>query len=161
MKRMHRKYTKEIYLSKISKLRELCPDIMISTDVITGFVGETEEEFLETKNFIIECGFNQLHVFPFSPRKGTLAYSMPGQVDGVTKKRRTKELLDLSKELWEKYVARFIGQEINVLIEKYDASKKVNIGHTSNYIEVAVPSREGMVGNIITVKLEKSMIISK
>ena len=161
MERMHRKYTKEQFLSKIRKLREMCPDIMISTDVITGFVGETEEEFLETRNFIIECGFNQLHVFPFSPRSGTLAYSMPNQVNDYIKKERTRNLLDLSKNLWNEYCDKFIGKDIEVLIEKYDEKKKVNIGHTSNYIDVAVPSKEGMVGNRIIVKLEKSMIITK
>lgn len=161
MERMHRKYTKELYLSKIKKLREACPDIMISTDVITGFPGETEEEFLETREFIIECGFNQLHVFPFSARSGTLAYSMPGQVPDQIKKERTRNLLELSKELWNRYVEKFINQEIEVLIEKYDEKKKVNIGHTSNYIEVAIPSNEGSVGNKIRIKLQKSMLISK
>ena len=161
MERMHRKYTKELYLSKIKKLREACPDIMISTDVITGFPGETEEEFLETREFIIECGFNQLHVFPFSARGGTLAYSMPDQVPDQIKKERTRNLLELSKELWNRYVEKFIDQEIEVLIEKYDEKKKINIGHTSNYIEVAIPSKEGRVGEKIRVKLQKSMIISK
>ena len=161
MERMHRKYTKELYLAKIHKLREACPDIMISTDVITGFPGETEEEFLETRDFIKKCGFNQLHVFPFSPRSGTLAYSMPNQISPEIKKARTRNLLELSKELWEQYVNRFIGTEVEVLIEKYDDKKNVNIGHTSNYIEVAVPSKEGMVGNKITVKLQKSTIVSK
>ena len=161
MERMHRKYSKELYLAKIRKLREYCPDIMISTDVITGFPGETEEEFLETRDFIQECGFNQLHVFPFSPRSGTLAYSMPNQVSDQVKKERTRNLLELSKELWSQYVSKFIDREIDALIEKYDEKKKVNFGHTSNYIEVAIPSNEGKVGSKIRVKLQKSMIISK
>ena len=161
MKRMHRKYTKEDYLSKIRLLREYCPDIMISTDVITGFIGETDEEFLETRNFIIECGFNQLHVFPFSPRSGTLAFSMPNKVDDKTKKERTSNLLELSKTLWEEYTNKYIDKEIDVLIEKYDKKNKVNIGHTSNYIEVQIPSNEGKIGSVLRVKLQKSMIISK
>ena len=160
MERMHRKYTKEEFISKITLLREMCPNIMISTDVIVGFPGETDEEFLESKEFVRQCGFNQLHVFPFSPRSGTLANNMPHQVDGNKKKQRVRELLELSKELWDDYVNRFIGQEVIVLIEKYDQLKKVNIGHTSNYIEVAIPSIEGKVGQFITVKLEKSMILS-
>lgn len=161
MERMHRKYTKEQFLSKIRKLQEYCPDIMISTDVIVGFPGETEEEFLETRNFIIECGFNQLHVFPYSSRSGTLAASMPNQISPDIKKKRTRNLLDLSTELWEKYCDKFIDKDIEILIEKYDDKKKVNIGHTSNYIEVAIPSKEGKVGQRITIKLEKSMIQSK
>ena len=120
MERMHRKYTKELYLSKIRKLREYCSDIMISTDVITGFPGESEEEFIETREFIKECGFNQLHVFPFSARSGTLAFSMPHHISPEVKKQRTNELLELSKELWSQYVDRFVGQEVDVLIEKYN-----------------------------------------
>ena len=161
MERMHRKYTKEEYLKKIRLLKEMCPDIMVSTDVIVGFPGETDKEFNESKEFIKECGFNQLHVFPFSPRHGTLAYSMPHQIDGNIKKQRVKELLNLSDELWAKYLKRFIDKDVEVLIEKYDTNKKVNIGHTSNYIEVAIPSNEGKVGQRITVKLEKSKIQSK
>lgn len=161
MERMHRKYTKELFLNKIKAIRESCPDIMISTDVIAGFAGESEEEFLETVDFIKQCDFNLLHVFPFSPRRGTLAFSMPDQIDPQIKKNRTKILLELSKELWEKYINRFIDNDIEVLIEKYDEKKKVNIGHTSNYIEVAIPSNEGKIGRYLTVKLEKSMIISK
>ena len=161
MERMHRKYTKQEYLDKISLLRKMCPDIMISTDVIVGFPGETDEEFNESKEFIKECGFNQLHVFPFSARAGTLAYSMPHQIDGVTKKQRVKVLLDLSNQLLDQYVNRFIDKEITVLVEKYDSDKKVNIGHTSNYIEVTIPSKEGKVGQFITIKLQKSMIQSK
>ena len=161
MERMHRKYSKDLYLQKIKQLREYCPDIMISTDVIVGFPGETEEEFLETRDFIIQCGFNQLHVFPFSPREQTLAYSMTCQVADSVKKERVRNLLKLSKELWNEYVNKFINQDIEVLIEKYNETKKVNIGHTSNYIEVAIPSEEGRVGQKVTVKLQKSMIISK
>ena len=161
MERMHRKYTKEQFLEKIKLLRHNCPDIMISTDVIAGFVGETDEEFIETRNFIIECGFNQLHVFPYSARSGTLAASMSNQVSPDIKKQRTRNLLDLSNELWEKYCDKFINKDIEVLIEKYDDKKKVNIGHTSNYIEVAIPSKEGKVEQRITVKLEKNMIQSK
>ena len=86
---------------------------------------------------------------------------MPDQVPDQIKKERTRNLLELSKELWNQYVDRFINQEIEVLIEKYDEKKNVNIGHTSNYIEVAIPSNEGRVGNKITVKLQKSMIVSK
>ena len=161
MKRMHRKYDKEEYLQKLKLLRQMCPDIMLSTDVIVGFPGESEEEFLESRDFIIECGFNQLHVFPYSSREGTLAASLLNQIPPEIKKKRTKNLLDLSNELWDQYCDKFIGQEAEVLIEKYDNKKKVNIGHTSNYIEVAIPSLEGKVGQRIKTKLEKSMIISK
>ncbi|MCR5185362.1 MAG: tRNA (N(6)-L-threonylcarbamoyladenosine(37)-C(2))-methylthiotransferase MtaB [Bacilli bacterium] len=160
LERMHRKYQKEDFLKKIKLLRSIMPEIMISTDVIVGFPGESDEEFLETKEFIKECGFNQLHVFPFSSRKETLAAKMPNQVNDIVKKQRVSALLQLSKELWDEYVSHFINKEVEVLVEKYDVNKKVNIGHTTNYIEVAIPSLEGKVGQRITVKLEKSMIVS-
>ena len=86
---------------------------------------------------------------------------MPNQVDGNIKKQRVIALLELSKELWNEYVNKFINKDVTVLIEKYDEKKKVNIGHTTNYIEVAIPSNEGRVGQFITVKLQKSMIQSK
>lgn len=158
LKRMNRKYNKAQFLEKINRIRKALPDVMISTDVIVGFPGETDEEFNETFDFIKECGFNMLHVFPFSAREGTAAYLMKNQVSPQIKQQRAATLLDLSKRLYEEYVSRFFSKDIEVLVEKY--KNGCNIGHTSNYIEVSVPSNEGKVGQIISVKLEKSMILS-
>lgn len=159
LKRMNRKYNKAEFLAKINKIKTIYPDLALTTDVIVGFPGETEEEFIETYNFIKECGFHQLHVFPFSPREGTPAAKMKDQIDPKIKSERVKKLMDLSKELWEAYVDRFIGQEVTVLVEQY--VNNANIGHTTNYIEVSIPSNEGKIGEKITVKLEKSSIISR
>ena len=159
LKLMGRRYTKAQFLEKIRKLKEQLPDVALSTDVIVGFPSETDEEFLESKAFIEECGFHQLHVFPFSAREGTPAYKMKEQIDPRIKKQRTNVLLDLSKKLWEDYVSRFIGQELPVLIEKKE--KEYLFGRTSNYIEVKISSIEEKVGDIINVKLTKDMIISK
>ena len=153
MERMHRKYTKQEYLDKISLLREMCPDIMISTDVIVGFPGETEEEFMETYNFIKECGFHMLHVFPFSSREGTLAFKMKDQINPKIKKERCLKLIELSNKLWDEYCSKFVGQEVEVLVEQYEDG--YNIGHTSNYLEVKYPSNKSEVGQIVKVIYKK------
>ena len=159
LKRMNRKYLPSEFLAKLRKLRAACPDVAFTTDVIVGFPGETEEEFKETFNFIKECGFDQLHVFPYSQREGTAAATMPNQIDPRIKNERVKALMDLSTSLWNEYTSRFIGQQVEVLVERF--VNNLNIGHTTNYIEVAIPSKEGKVGSKITVKLQKSSIVSK
>ena len=159
LKRMNRKYLPDDFYKKITKIRESFPGVAFTTDVIVGFPGETEEEFKETYEFIRKCGFNQLHVFPYSQREGTIAAKMPDQIDPRIKNERVKILMDLSKSLWEEYTSRFIGQDVEVLVERFE--NNLNIGHTTNYIEVAIPSYEGKVGSKITVKLQKSSIISK
>lgn len=159
LKRMNRKYTKEQFLSKINKIKSIYPDLALTTDVIVGFPGESEEEFLECYEFIKECGFHQLHVFPFSPREGTPAARMDNQIDPRIKSERVNKLMELSKNLWDEYASRFVGKQTTVLVERY--SNKNNIGHTSNYIELAIPSNEGKVGQQISVKIQKDMIVSK
>lgn len=149
LKAMNRKYTKEEFLSKIKHIKEACPNIALTTDVIVGFPGESEEDFNETYEFINECGFNMLHVFPFSAREGTLANKLPNQIDPKIKKERVNRLLELSDKLWKEYCQRFDNKEVEVLVEQYDNINKVNIGHTSNYLEVKIPSNNSEVGNIV------------
>ena len=100
LKRMNRKYTPEQFLNKMTFLKKELPDIALTTDVIVGFPGETDEEFNETVEFIKKCGFNMLHVFPFSAREGTGAYLMKNQISPQVKKQRAQVLLEFSKELW-------------------------------------------------------------
>ena len=102
-----------------------------------------------------------LHVFPYSLRPGTVAARMDGQISPDVKKQRSKELLDLSDKLYMKFASKFIGQDVTVLVEKYDEEKGINIGHTSNYLSVEIPLKESKVGQFITVKLQKDMIVSK
>ena len=161
LKRMNRKYNKEQFISKLQKIRREVPDIALSTDVIVGFPGETDEEFNETVDTIKKCDFNMLHVFPFSAREGTGAYLMKNQVDPRIKKERVRVLLDLSKELWDKYVDKFINKEIEILIEKNDSQNKCSYGHSSNYIDVKIDNSCYKPGQRVTILLQKSMIISK
>ena len=157
LKMMNRKYTREQFIEKIKYIKKLVPDVMISGDVIVGFPQETEEDFLDTYNLCKEC-FDMLHVFPYSMRPGTVAAKMNGQISPEVKKQRSKVLLDLSDELYTKYVSHFIDKEVTVLVEKYDEQNELNIGHTTNYINVKIPIKESKVGEYITVKLQKDMI---
>ena len=157
LKMMNRKYTREQFIEKIKYIKSLIPDIMISSDVIVGFPQEAEEDFNDTFELCEEC-FDMLHVFPYSMRPGTVAAKMDGQISPDIKRQRSKALLNLSEKLYADYVARFISKEVTVLVEKYDAENGVNIGHTTNYINVKIPSKESKVGEFVKVKLQKSMI---
>ena len=140
LKRMNRKYDKAQFLAKLKAIRNACPDVAFTTDVIVGFPGETEEEFQETFEFIQECDFNMLHVFPFSSREGTVAAKLPNQIDPKVKKERCLKLIDLSDKLRDKYTDKFVGKEVEVLIEQYDEKQNCSIGHTTNYLEVKIPN---------------------
>ena len=155
LKRMNRKYTCEQFLNKLKLIKEACPNVALTTDVIVGFPGETDEEFEQTYKFIQECGFNMLHVFPFSSREGTIAARMPNQIDPRIKKERTLRLIELSNRLWNEYTNKFVGKEVEVLIEQYDEKNHLNIGHTSNYLEVKIPDLENKVGKIIKTEYKR------
>ncbi len=159
--RMNRKYNSQSFIEKLTKIRHALPSIALSTDVIVGFPGETEEEFHETIETIKKCDFNMLHVFPFSAREGTGAYLMKNQIDPRIKKERVNVLLNLSKELWDKYTNQFIGEELDVLIEKNDKENHVSYGHTSNYIDIKITNSMYKPGDIIKINIQKDMIISK
>ncbi len=159
LKLMNRKYTREQFIEKIKRIKEMMPEVMISGDVIVGFPQESEEDFLDTYKLCEEC-FDMLHVFPYSIRPGTVAARMDGQISPDCKKKRSKVLLELSDKLYRNFSNKFIGQDVTVLIEKYDEQKGVNVGHTSNYLSVEIPLKESKVGQFITVKLQKDMIVS-
>ena len=161
LKRMNRKYDKAAFLTKLQKIRKAYPDIVLTTDVIVGFPGETEEEFKETFDFIKQCDFNMLHVFRFSAREGTAAYLMKNQVNPQVKKERARVLIDLSNELWDKYVDQFVGKEVEVLIEENLEAENASLGHATNYINVKIANNMYKPGQKVVIKLQKSMIISK
>ena len=126
-----------------------------------GFPGESEEEFKETFDFIKECDFNMLHVFPFSAREGTAAYLMKNQVNPQVKKERARILIELSNQLWDKYVDQFVDKEVEVLIEENLTQENASLGHTTNYINVKIANNMYKPGQKVVIKLQKSMIISR
>ena len=154
LKRMNRKYDTQTFLEKLTKIREVCPNVTFTTDVIVGFPGESEEEFLETFEFIQKCGFNMLHVFPFSSREGTVAARLPNHIPPHIKKERTLRLIELSNSLWNKYTSQYDGKEVEVLVEQYNKEKGISIGHTSNYLEVSIPT-EYQEGEIVKTIYKK------
>ena len=155
LKRMRRKYNKEQFKSTIDKIRKAVPNIALACDVIVGFPGETEEEFVECMEFIKECGFNYLHVFPYSIREGTPASKMENQVDPRIKKERVHRLIELGEKLKEDYENQFVGEELNVIVETYNPRTKLYQGYSDNYIEVKVSSDENVLGQYISVKYKK------
>lgn len=139
LKLMNRRYNKEKYFEIINKIREVRPNISITTDLIVGFPLETEKLFLESYEFCKEVNFSKIHVFPFSLRNGTKASELPNHVNNLVKKERVHKILELSKNLENKYYEKFINKEVDVLIEKEENG--VSIGHTSNYLKVYVHKR--------------------
>lgn len=151
LKAMHRKYTKQEFIDKISEIRSYMPDISITTDVIVGFPGETEELFNETIETVKKIGFAKIHVFPYSKRNGTVAATLENQVPENIKKERVHKLLSVSKDLENNYMNKFIGKVITFLpeIEK----DGYIIGHTGNYLLVKVPGTKDDLNKITKVIL--------
>lgn len=139
LKLMNRKYDLNYYFDKIKKIRNIRPNIAISTDVIVGFPGEDESMFQKTLETCRKIGFSKIHVFPFSLRTGTKAESLPNHIDNVEKKKRSKRLIELSKELEINYMEKFMEKEVEVLIEGVKDS--YSIGHTSNFLNVKIQKK--------------------
>ena len=134
---MNRKYDLAYFKQKMEQIREIRPDISLTTDIIVGFPFETEEDFQDTLSFLREVQFSKVHVFPYSRRSGTVAADMAEQVPGDVKKDRVRILLALSKELETEYMKKFIGKTLPVLMEVNRTD--YSLGHTSNYLLVKVP----------------------
>jgi threonylcarbamoyladenosine tRNA methylthiotransferase MtaB len=159
LKRMRRKYTMEFFGERLNRLKEVLPGLAITSDVIVGFPGETEEEFLETYNFISEHKFSELHVFPYSKRTGTPAARMEDQVDEEVKNDRVHRLIALSDQLAKEYASSFENEILEVIPEeKYNEDQECSlyIGYTDNYLKVVFPGTEAMIGKLIKVKITKA-----
>ena len=150
---MRRRYTAERYRERIAKIRELMPDSFLGVDVIVGFPGEGEEEFMETYNLLEEVGASFLHIFPFSERPGTPAVDMPGKVQSRISTERVSRLEELSAKLNRAFAERFIGSERDVLFESTNHNG-VMYGYTDNYLRVYTPFDEKAVNNICRVRLD-------
>lgn len=153
LKAMNRRYKMEDFYKKIDEIRSIRPNIAITTDVIVGFPGETDELFDETVDSIMKIGFTELHVFPYSPREGTPAAKMKNQVDGNIKKERVRKLINLSELLKNKYYSNLVGTTEELLVEKYIDGYLV--GHLTNYGLCKVKSDKELLNEILKVKLIK------
>lgn len=158
LKRMNRKYTTQIYRDAVVTLRKYYPEASFTTDVIVGFPGETDEEFAKTYEFLKEIDFYRLHVFKYSPRRGTVAEKMPNQIDGNKKEERSNKLIELSNSTENKHNQSYIGKTVKVLFEEFeDGFFK---GHTTNYMMVKVAGVEGQsdkfVNKILDVKIREN-----
>ena len=147
---MNRKYNIDEFKSKIEEIRAIRPNISITTDIIVGHPGETDEIFENSINTLKEINFSKLHVFPYSKRDGTVSASLP-QIDETVKKERAHKLLKLSKELEIEYMNKFINKELEVLFERNDGT--YSLGHSSNYLQIKVLGAYNS-GDFKKVKLE-------
>lgn len=156
LKEMNRKYDKEYFINRIEYIKSIKKDVSITTDVITGFPGETDMEHLESMETIKKIGFTKVHVFPYSDRYNTVASKMPNKVDGNVKKERVKDLLMLSDELESSFNSKFYGRVLSVLIEEEKDS--YFYGHTANFIRVKV-SGNYKHNEIYNIKLSEENIV--
>lgn len=134
LKRMNRRYTTEEFRDVTKRLREKFPNAALTTDIIVGFPGETDDEFNTTYEFLKDIAFYKMHIFKYSQRKGTKAAVMPNQVDGKIKEERSKKLIELSNENEYNYNKKYIGKQVEVLFEEREGEYLK--GHTTNYIVV-------------------------
>lgn len=136
LKKMNRKYDTAYFLEKVKSLRQIDPNISLTTDLIVGFPSETEENFEETYQFLKRVHFSKIHTFPYSKRDHTKAAEMSDQIDGITKKNRVHQILELSHQLEYQYAVQFWNQTLEILTEEYKDG--YTIGHTSNYLKIYV-----------------------
>ncbi|GAE31695.1 tRNA (N(6)-L-threonylcarbamoyladenosine(37)-C(2))-methylthiotransferase MtaB [Halalkalibacter hemicellulosilyticus] len=158
LKRMRRKYTMAFFAERLKRLKEIMPGVAITSDVIVGFPGETEEEFEETYQFIAKHKFSELHVFPYSKRTGTPAARMDDQVDEEIKNKRVHRLIELSNQLAKEYASQFDGEVLEMIPEERDkenGGSGLYIGYTDNYLKVKVPASDDLIGKLVNVKVTK------
>ena len=158
LKRMNRKYNTAEIKEIVERLRRYYDDVILTTDIIVGFPGETEEEFEKTYEFLKKIKLYKMHVFQYSPRKGTRAAVMPNQVDGNIKEERSRKLIELSNENQKRYNEMLIGKEVEVLFEDQaiEEKKKYFKGHTQNYILVKYETDENLENTLKSVKIKSA-----
>ena len=155
LKRMNRKYTTSEVKEIIERLRRYYDDVMLTTDIIVGFPGETEEEFETTYQFLKQAKLYKMHVFQYSPRKGTRAAVMPNQIDGNIKEARSKKLIELSNENQKMYNQQLVGKEVEVLFEDKEVEVGITYfrGHTQNYVLVKYKTDENLENTLKLIKI--------
>ncbi len=162
LKRMNRRYTTEQFKNIVDILRKTYNDVNLTTDIIVGFPGENEEEFEKTYKFLKDIKFYKMHVFKYSPRKGTKASIMENQIPGDIKEARSKKLIELSNKNEFEYNSKYIGKKVDVLFEE----EKIGVykGHTQNYIMVYCESEEKLdnkIKNVMCNKVINDHIVAK
>ncbi len=155
LKNMNRKYDSEKYYNSVELIRKYFKDAALTTDVIVGFPGETEENFKESYDFCKKVGFSKMHIFPYSPKKGTKACTMLNQIENSVKNNRAKVLGELDKELSEEFFKSQIGKNQQVLIEK-EIGENLFEGHTTNYLNLKIKSDKNIVNTVVEVVIEES-----
>ncbi len=169
LKRMNRRYSAEEFEEVTERLRQAYDDVILTTDIIVGFPNETDEEFEQTFEFLKRIKFYKMHVFKYSPRKGTKAAVMPNQIDGNIKEERSKRLIELSDENEKEYQEKYINKKVKVLFEDehIENGEKYIKGHTANYIMVKVPIEKenedysNRIENVQIIKNDNMELIGK
>lgn len=156
LKRMNRRYTTTEFKEIVKRLRNTYEDVMLTTDIIVGFPGETEEEFKETYRFLKDMKFYKMHIFKYSPRKGTKAAEMKNQVNGNIKEERSRKLIELSDINEKEYNEEYIGKEVEILFE--EEKEGVYKGHTQNYILAYYNTDKKLENKIVKVKCIRTEI---
>ncbi len=152
LKRMNRKYTSQEYENAVNLVREYFPDAALTTDIIAGFPGETEEDFEESISFAKKIGFLKIHAFPYSPKRGTPAAVMENQIQNSVKNERTARLIELSDTMGSEFIGKFYGKIMPVLFER-EVCGNFYEGYTSNYIRVIAESERDIQNKILNVKI--------
>lgn len=162
LKRMNRKYTTKEFENGVNLLRKSFPEVHLTTDIIVGFPGETEEEFEQTYTFLDKIKFYKMHIFKYSPRNGTVAAKMPNQVDGNIKEERSNKLIALSDINEEAYSKQYIGKTVKVLLEEREG--EYIKGHTTNYMVVKVKTEqelENTIQKVIVTNIENLELVGE
>lgn len=150
LERMNRRYTTKQFKEIVQNLRKTYEDVTLTTDIIVGFPQESDEEFEKTYEFLKEIKFYKMHIFKYSPRKGTKAAQMKGQIDARIKDERSQKLIELSNQNQEEYHKKYLGKEVEVLFE--EEKNGYYQGHTKNYILCMIKSKENLENKIVEAK---------
>ena len=161
LKAMNRRYTREKYLATIEEIKAKIPDVQFSSDIIVGFPGETEEDFLETLDVVKQVGFEQLFMFIYSKRKGTVAEKMENQVDIKIKKERLARLIELEREIASNISQTFVGKIVNVLVEEVSPKKEgYLVGSLDQGKAITFAGDPSLIGQFVELKVTKAKLTS-
>jgi threonylcarbamoyladenosine tRNA methylthiotransferase MtaB len=154
LKRMNRHYDSAFYYDLVTRIRNIFPDAAITTDIMVGFAGETEQDFIESLEFCRSMGFATMHVFAYSKREGTKAYNFSNQVENSVKEARSKSMSEMARASEKEFLESQIGKTVTVLFEKEE--KGFWWGYSENYSYISVKSKENLNNKILTAKIEKA-----